>query len=98
MVKLYFFYQVTKEKQKDYFKSTNETIKPFWLKNGCSSYEVYQEAGEGTSFIKEMVFGDLPAMQKALSLPESSQEAKTIVELFFSMVINVRTKPYMKIT
>lgn len=93
---MYFFYQVPEGKQKEYLKVTSEVIKPYWESHGCRAYDVYHEAEGGTAFVKEMLFDDLPSMQKSMALPEADAKAKSIIDRFFSFAISVRCKPYVE--
>jgi quinol monooxygenase YgiN len=88
IVKVVFTYDVSVEKQKEYLEATGEKIKPFWESNGCLSYSVWQVSDHPASFVKEMVFEDVAAMEKSISLPE----AKPIKELFFRFANNVSRK------
>ncbi len=88
MVKVVFTYDVSVDNQPEYLKVTGEKIRPFWESHGCKSYTLWQAPGEPTSFIKEMVFEDLTAMERSMAL----QEAKSIKDLFFSFAKNVSRK------
>ena len=91
IIRLY-TYEVLVEKQSEYLKATAETIKPFWESHGCQSYNVWQAAEGGTSFIKPMFFEDMAALEKAMALPE----AKLIVDIFKSFAINSSSKVYIQ--
>ncbi len=90
--KVIFTYEVTIEKQKEYLEATAEKIKSFWESNGCQSYSIWQVSDHPTAFVKEMVFEDVTAMEKSMSLPE----AKSVKELFFGFVNNVSRKVCIK--
>ncbi len=88
IVKVAFTYDVSVDNQPEYLKVTVEKIRPFWESHGCKSYSLWQVTGEPTTFVKEMVFENLTAMEKSMSL----QEAKPIKDLFFSFAKNVSRK------
>jgi len=91
IIRLY-TYEVPVGKQSEYLKATAEKIKPFWESHGCKSYNVWQAAEGGTSFLKPMFFEDMAAMEKAMALPE----AKPIVDLFKSFAINSSSTVYIQ--
>jgi hypothetical protein len=88
MLKAIFTYDVSKENQDEYFEVTANKIKPFWESNGCDSYTVWKVEGSETSFVKEMLFRDDPAMNKTLSL----EAAEPIKELFYGFAKNISRK------
>jgi len=92
LVKVVFTYDVTVENQPEYLKVTSEKIRPFWESHGCKSYSLWQATGEPTTFVKEMVFENMIAMEKSMSL----QEAKPIKDLFFGFAKNVSRKVCIK--
>ena len=88
IVKVVFTYGVSVDHQPEYLEVTATKIRPFWESHGCKSYSLWQVAGEPTTFVKEMVFENLTAMEKSMSL----QEAKPIKDLFFGFASNVSRK------
>jgi quinol monooxygenase YgiN len=88
MVKVVFRYDVSVDNQPEYLEVTATKIRPFWESHGCKSYSLWQVTGEPTAFVKEMVFENLTAMEKSMSL----QEAKPIKDLFFGFASNVSRK------
>jgi hypothetical protein len=88
VVKVVFTYDVSVDNQKEYLKVTSEKIKPFWESHGCQSYSVWQVTDNPTAFVKEMLFEDLIAMEKAMAL----HEAKSVKELFYSFAGNISRK------
>jgi hypothetical protein len=96
MVVMVYTYKVPAEKQGKYLKVTNEKIKPFWESHGCKSYDVWQAAEGGTSFIKTMFFGDKDSMQK--TMPLSKGEGKPVVDLFNSFANDVSRQAYIQKT
>ena len=88
VVKVVFTYDVSNEKEKEYLQVTGEKIKLFWESNGCQSYSVWKVSDNPMAFVKEMVFEDVPTMEKSMSLTE----AKPIKDLFFSFASNVSRK------
>ena len=96
MVIMVYTYEVPAEKRSEYLKVTKEKIKPFWESHGCKSYNVWQEAEGGTSFIKPMVFEDIASMKKTMALREG--EGKQIINLFNSFATNVSRKVYIQKT
>ena len=88
MVKVVFQYNVTKEKQGEYLKVTQDKIKPFWEANGCQSYTVWQVGDSETGFVKEMLFESAPAMKETMNL----KQADPIKELYFKFAADVSRK------
>jgi hypothetical protein len=91
-VKVVFTYDVLVENQKEYLEITGEKIRPFWESHGCQSYSVWQVNDNSAAFVKEMVFENLTAMERSMSL----QEAKSIKDLFFAFADNVSRKVCIK--
>jgi quinol monooxygenase YgiN len=87
-------YQVPMEKHRQYLKATTEKIKPFWESHGCKSYDVWQAAENGTSFMKTMFFEDADTMQKSKAL--STSEGKPFVDLFNSFANDISRQAYIK--
>lgn len=83
MVKEVFTYDVAREEQSEYLKATREKIKPYWEAHGCQSYQVWQAEGE-TTFVKEMLFPDLVAREKTMSM--SDAESNSIRKLWHSFI------------
>lgn len=96
MVIIVYTYEVPAEKHGEYLKVTAEKIKPFWESRGCKSYDVWQAAEDGTSFIKTMLFEDMDSMQKTVAL--SKGEGKPISDLFYSFANDVSRKTYIQKT
>jgi quinol monooxygenase YgiN len=96
MVKRVFTFEVAPEKQSEYFKATAEKIKPFWESHGCQSYDVWQAAEGEPTFIKEMIYPDIAAMQKSMGLYESDAQAKAMVGLFMSFVTNLSQRTHIQ--
>jgi len=88
MLKLIFEYNVAVEKQEEYLKATNDTIKPFWESKSCKSYSVWQVAENETGFVKEMLFADKSVMKECMAL----EEAGPIKEIFFSFAGDISRK------
>lgn len=88
MIKVIFNYDVSPEKQEEYFKVTGEKIKPFWESHGCQSYSVWQGLEQPSTFVKEMVFRDMEGMKRTMGL----DEANPIKELFYNFASNVSRK------
>lgn len=98
MVEVVFTFDVPKEKQAEYLKATIDTIIPYWESHGCQSYDIWQATEGKSAFVKRMLFPDMPTMQKAMSLVESDDEAKSIVGIFRSFVPNPTRRIYVKKT
>jgi quinol monooxygenase YgiN len=96
MVVMVYRYQVPTEKHRQYIKATVEKIKPFWESHGCKSYDVWQAAENGTSFMKTMFFEDTESMQKSRAL--SDGEGKPFVDLFYSFANDISRQAYIKKT
>lgn len=96
MVVMVYRYQVPTEKHQQYIKATAEKIKPFWESHGCQSYDVWQAAENGMSFIKTMFFKDTDSMQKSMAL--SKGEGKPFVDLFYSFANDISRQAYIKKT
>jgi quinol monooxygenase YgiN len=96
MVVMVYRYQVPTEKHRQYIKATVEKIKPFWESHGCKSYDVWQAAENGTSFMKTMFFEDADTMQKSMALSKS--EGKPFVDLFYSFANDISRQAYIKKT
>jgi hypothetical protein len=95
----FFHFEVEPEKQDDFIKAVNETIKPYWESHGCWAYNVYQEydsgKGPGTKFIKTQIMeGVPPSLEEARA--KRSPEAQKVVDLFYSYTSNVSFKGYVK--
>jgi len=90
MVKIVFTYEVLKEKQEEYLKTTRDKIKPFWESHGCESYTVWLSPESTTRFIKEMVFKDDAAME--ISMKQA--EAEPIKKLFYEFATNTTRVTY----
>ncbi len=88
IVKVVFTYDVSVDNQAEYLEVTAKKIRPFWESHGCKSYSLWQVTGEPTTFVKEMVFENLTAMERSMS----PQEAKPIKDLFFGFANNVSRK------
>jgi len=88
MVKVVFQYNVPKEKQAEYLRTTQDKIKPFWEGKGCQSYSVWQVADSETGFVKEMLFESGPGMKETMSL----KEAEPVKEIFFKYAMDVSRK------
>jgi quinol monooxygenase YgiN len=96
MVIMVYRYQVPTEKHRQYLKATAEKIKPFWESHGCKSYDVWQAAENGTSFMKTMFFEDTDSMQKTMAL--SKGEGKPFVDLFYSFANDISRQAYIQKT
>ena len=96
MVIIVYSYQVPAEKHSQYLKATAEKTKPFWESRGCRSYDVWQAAESGTSFIKTMFFEDMDSMQKTMAL--SKGEGKPFVDLFYSFANDISRQAYIQKT
>ncbi len=88
IVKAVFIYDVSVGNQPEYLEVTATKIRPFWESHGCKSYSLWQVIDNPTAFVKEMVFENLTAMERSMSL----QEAKPIKDLFISFASNVSRK------
>lgn len=88
MLKVIFEYNIPVDKQEEYLKATNDTIKPFWESKSCKSYNVWQVAGNETRFVKEMIFEDKSVMKESMAL----EEAGPIKEIFFSFAEDISRK------
>jgi quinol monooxygenase YgiN len=88
IVKVVFTYDVSGDDQPEYLEVTATKIRPFWESHGCQSYSLWQVIDNPTAFVKEMVFENLAAMERSMSL----QEAKHIKDLFFGFANNVSRK------
>ena len=95
LVKTYFYYEIAVEKQPEYLKFVAEELKPFFEAHGARSYDIYQNAKpeNSTSFIAEMLFDDMPTMQKTLALHGSDPKYDAMVHRFFSFVSEPGVKP-----
>ena len=95
-----FNFEVAPEKQEAFLKAANEKIKPYWESHGTWAYNVYQEwdaeKGEpGTHFVKtQIIDGMPPKIEEARA--KRSEEAKAVVELFYSFVTDLSFKTYIK--
>ena len=95
MVKAYFSYDVAVEKQVEYLKFVAEELEPFFRSRGTRIYGVYQNANpeNSTSFMAEMIFDDLPSMQKTMGMHGKDPEYNAMVQRFFNFVTEAGVKP-----
>jgi len=98
MVKAYFYYDVAVEKQTEYLKFVAEELRPFFQSRGARSYDVYRNTNPEnvTNFMAEMIFDDLPSMQKTMGLHGKDPEYDDMVQRFFSFVSDQGVKPLGK--
>ena len=95
MVKAYFYYDVAVDKQAEYLMFVAEELKPFFQSRGARSYDVYQNTNpeKSTNFMAEMIFDDLPSMQKTMGLHGKDPEYDAMVLRLFSFVSEPGVKP-----
>ena len=93
MIRVIYSYEVPSEKQDEYLKITRDEIKPFWESHGCEVYTVWLSLEGSTTFMKEMVFKDEPAMQNAMKLAE----AEPIKKLFFQFASGISRITYRQV-
>jgi hypothetical protein len=88
MVTVIFEYDVSLEKQAEYIRMTKEQIKPLWESIGCKAYDIWQQTGGGTGFVKTMIFEDMSAMKEIMA----NQAADPVKKIFFQFAENVSRK------
>ena len=54
MIRIVYTFRVSPEQHEEYLRATKEIFKPFWEKQGCLSYNIYQECRGGTKFLEDM--------------------------------------------
>ena len=94
-----FKFEVAPEKQEPFLEAVRDKIKPFWESHGCWEYNVYQEYdavnGYGTGFVKTQVMEGMPTGLEE-SRAKRSEEAKAMVDLFYTFATDVSVKAYVK--
>ena len=82
-----FTFEVSKENQAEYLKTTAEIIKPFWESHECLSYEVYQDYFVSpTRFVKIQHYPDKETMERSLAYARQDEEGKRIVAMFTKFI------------
>ncbi|MCP4197838.1 MAG: hypothetical protein GY762_11880 [Proteobacteria bacterium] len=82
-----FTFEVAKENQVAYLKTTTEVIQPFWEANECLSYEVFQDYFTSSErFVKIQYYGDKETMERSLALARRDPKGREIVEMFMQYV------------
>jgi quinol monooxygenase YgiN len=82
-----FTFEVAKENQQAYLKTTWEVIKPFWEANECLSYEVFQDYFTNSErFVKIQFYKDKETMERSLASARQDPRGQEIVAMFMQYI------------